>query len=133
MLKNLSPVFGACARVQPALDHDEHARETESGQRPRRDPHERIHDEKVQERRSRGDGSEGRESSNVANPPDHGRGAQRPDDDARPEARPDRADFSEREALDLAADAENCPLKRIARLHEKEAQEQSGQGRNCGH
>jgi hypothetical protein len=85
----------------------------------------------VHERRSGGDCSASREGSNVANPPYHRGGAQRSNNDAGPEARPDRADLSEREALDFTADAENRPLKRIASLHEPEAQEQSGQGRNC--
>ncbi len=129
--QNSSPVFGSRARVEPALDDNEHGGKTEAGERPRRYPHERIHHKKVHERRGGGDCSEGREGSNVPNPPYHSRGAQRSNDDAGPEARPNRADLSEREAFDFAADAENRALKRIARLHEPEAQEQGGQCWNC--
>ena len=130
--ENLPPVFGGRAGVQPALDDNEHARETEPGQRPRRYPHERIDHKKVHERRGGGDRSESRKSSNVANPPYHSCGIQRSDDDAGPKARPDRADLRQGEALDFAADAENRALKRIARLHQPEAQEKGGQCGNCG-
>jgi hypothetical protein len=83
--------------------------------------------EKVHQWRGGGDCPKGREGSNVANPPYHSRGAQRSDDNADPEARSDRADLSQGEALNFAADAENRALKRIARLHEPEAQQQGGQ------
>src|ERR1700722_9995883 len=115
--QNLSPVFGARAGIQPALDDNEHARETEPGERSRGDPHERIHYKKVHERRGRGDCSKGRESSNVANAPYHSRGAQRSDNDAGPEARPDRADMSQGKALNFAADDEHRALARSAGLH----------------
>ena len=85
----------------------------------------------MHEWRGGGDCSKGRESSNVANPPYHSRGAQRSNNDAGPEARPDRTDLSQGKALNFAADAENRALKRIARLHQPEAQKKGGQCGNC--
>jgi hypothetical protein len=130
--QNPPPVFRARAGVQPALHDNEHAGETEPGERPRRYPQERVHHKEVHERRGRGDRSEGCEGSNVANPPYDPCGEQRSNDDAAPEACAHCADFTQGEAPDFATDAEDRPLKGIAGLHEKKAQQKRRQCRNCG-
>src|SRR5262249_26691943 len=98
-----------------------------SSRRAQRRPSDGINQEEMEKRYRRGDRSQRRKGSNVANTCNEHSAAQRPGNDTGPKTCAHDADLSWRKPFNISTDAQQSSLQRVSHLHKPEAKEQGKQ------